>query len=91
MSPRAVGQVAPQRFVPFRGRPLTVGHIRGKWRPSGAVAGAGVFAVLWEAGGTTYWAPLHDFCVEDQLRLIAACKQLDQGPADVPAKPEGGL
>jgi hypothetical protein len=67
----------PRRFSPKPGQRLTMGAIRGPWRPSGAVAGVGVFAVVWEGRCSTFWAPLHDFEAVDQLRLIEACRRLD--------------
>lgn len=67
-----------RRFLAWDGRRLTIEQIRGPWRPSGSVAGAGVFAVVWETHSCTFWAPLHDFYPTDQLRLIEACRWLDQ-------------
>lgn len=67
-----------RRFVPNRPRPLTVHDIGGEWRPSGAVAGLGVFAVVWTIGNTDWWAPLHCFTPGDQLKLVQACEALDQ-------------
>lgn len=67
-----------QRFVPVQGRLLTMANIRGPWRPSGAVAGAGVFAVIWSTRVGEYWAPLHDFEPADQLRLIESCRWADR-------------
>jgi hypothetical protein len=77
---RAAADRAPEmrRFVPSRGQALTMGNIRGPWRPSGAVAGAGVFAVVWSTYAGDFWAPLHDFAPADQLRLIEACRRLDR-------------
>lgn len=64
----------PQRFYPPSGQFLTLANVRGLWRPSGTVAGACVFAVVWTTrSGCDYWAPLHDFSPEDQRRLIDAC------------------
>lgn len=74
----------PRRFYPPRGHALTMDCIRGLWRPSGSVAGAGVFAVVWTTRRGDFWAPVHDFCAADQLRLIDACRRLDRmanGPA----------
>ena len=67
-----------RRFVPHRGQHLTIENVRGPWRPSGAVAGAGVFAVVWSTRRGDFWAPLHDFAPADQLRLIDACRWLDR-------------
>lgn len=67
-----------RRFYPRSGRALTLANIRGPWRPSGAVASAGVFAVVWSTATGEMWAPLHDFAPADQLRLIEACRVLDQ-------------
>jgi len=68
---------APRRFRPHAGRLLTMANIRGPWRPSGTVAGAGIWAVVWEARSGTFWAALADFSPADQLRLIEACRRLD--------------
>jgi hypothetical protein len=67
----------PRRFRPKYPQRLTMSAIRGPWRPSGAVAGGGIFAVLWQGRSNSFWAPLHDFEPADQLRLIEACRQLD--------------
>jgi len=67
-----------RRFLPSSGALLTMKQIRGPWRPSGAVACAGVFAVVWSTYDGEFWAPLHDFAPADQLRLIDACRHLDQ-------------
>lgn len=65
----------------FRSRtPLTLNVIRGHWRPSGCVGGAGVFAVVWETARGTWWAALHDFNDDAQRWLIHACRQLDRPP-----------
>lgn len=69
-----------RRFFPARGRKLTMSQIRGLWRPSGAVDGAGMFAVVWSTFNVDFWAPLHDFTPADQLRLIESCRLLDQTP-----------
>lgn len=68
----------PRRFVPLRGRLLTLNNVRDPWRPSGAVAGAGVFAVVWTTQSGDIWAPLHDFAAADQLRLVEACRHADR-------------
>ena len=68
----------PRRFYPACGQTLTLSNIRGPWRPSGSVAGAGIFAVIWQTYTAAYWAPLHDFALADQLRLIEACRRIDQ-------------
>lgn len=67
----------PRRFVPRRGQRLTLSTIRGLWRPSGTVAGAGIFAIVWEGRSSAFWAALHDFEPADQLRLVEACRRLD--------------
>lgn len=67
-----------RRFCPTRGRAFTIDCIRGLWRPSGSVAGAGVFAVVWTTRSGDFWAPVHDFCAADQLRLVDACRQIDR-------------
>ena len=67
----------PWRFYPSSGCRLTIANIRGPWRPSGTVAGLGVFAVVWSTRFRDFWAPLHDFEPADQLRLIEACRQLE--------------
>lgn len=72
---------SPRRFWPARGQLLTMAHVRGPWRPSGAVAGAGVFAVVWSTRAGDFWAPLHDFTAVDQLRLIEACRWQDREAA----------
>lgn len=69
----------PRRFYPAPGRRLTLACIRGPWRPSGTVAGMGAFAVVWAtSSGASFWAPLHDFEAIDALRLIEACRSLDE-------------
>jgi hypothetical protein len=75
---RQPGLAPPRRLLPPRGRSLTLANIRGPWRPSGAVDGCGVFAVLWSTASGQFWAPLHDFAPADQLRLIEDCRQLDR-------------
>jgi hypothetical protein len=67
----------PRRIFPRDGRRLDLGAIRGPWRPSGAVHGCGVFAVIWSTRNADYWAPLHDFEPSAQLRLIELCRHLD--------------
>lgn len=69
---------ATRRFFPPPGGRLTIANIRGTWRPSGEVAGACVFAVVWSTRFRDFWAPLHDFEPIDQLRLVEACRRLDQ-------------
>jgi len=71
-------QRAPRRFFPPPGGQLSLSNVRGPWRPSGAVAGAGMFSVVWSTHGGDFWAPLHDFEPADQLRLVEACRWLDQ-------------
>jgi len=78
-----------RRFVPIRGQLLTMAQIRGPWRPSAAVAGAGVFSVVWEMRTCTFWAPLHDFTPSDQLRLIEACRWADRQAGYPGAWPDG--
>lgn len=76
---------SPRRFLPAPGQQLTLANIRGPWRPSGAVAGMGVFAVVWDTGRGSFWAPLHDFAAADQLRLVEDCRRLTleaDGPGD---------
>lgn len=76
---QVIGLHAPlRRFFPAPGRQLNLENIRGPWRPSGTVAGAGVFAVVWTTRVGDYWAPLHDFDPATQLRLIEACRLHDQ-------------
>jgi hypothetical protein len=75
---RATPERPLRRFRPARGAALTMDAIRGPWRPTSAVACAGVFAVRWETRAATFWAPLHDFAPADQLRLIEACRWADQ-------------
>lgn len=62
----------PRRVRPAPGRRLTMADIEGTWHASGGFW-HGVFAVNWEVGGERRWAPLHDFAVADQMRLIGAC------------------
>lgn len=76
----------PRRWRPSRGQALTMDCIRGMWRPSGAVGGAGVFAVVWSTRSGDFWAAVHDFTVADQLRLIDDCRQIDHQANG----PEGG-
>lgn len=68
----------PRRVYPQRGRLLGLSNIRGPWRPSGTVAGAGIFAVVWSTPGGDFWAALHDFEPSDQLRLVGACRWIDR-------------
>ena len=67
-----------RRFRTASGMKLTLAAIRGPWRPSGTVAGAGVFAVTWAVRTMNFWAPLHDFTTDTQLRLIEECAWLDR-------------
>ena len=73
----AAPDAPPRRFTPFRGQSLTLAHVRGPWRPSGAVDGLGVFAIVWETYRGSFWAALHDFEPAAQLRLIEACRRMD--------------
>jgi hypothetical protein len=82
-------QRLPRRFWPSRGVPLTLDNIRGPWRPSGAVCGACVFAVVWSTRSGDWWAPLHDFCPETQLRLVESCRWQDRAAGFEGAWPEG--
>lgn len=68
---------APKRVRPRRGCLLSMDCVRGDWRPTGAVAGAGVFGVIWTTGGGSWWAPLHDFTQGAQQHLIGECRRLD--------------
>lgn len=90
---RQPSQQAPERplrrFFPVRGGLLTLSQIRGPWRASGAVAGAGVFAVVWTTRGGEFWAPLHDFTPVDQAALIDACRRLDRQAGYPGAWPDG--
>ena len=74
---RRQGERPLRRFVPPRGQRLTLDNVRGPWRPSGSVAGCGMFAVVWSTRVGDFWAPLHDFAEPDQLRLIDSCRWLD--------------
>lgn len=78
-APRAAvsERVEPRRFWPQSGRKLTLDVVRGPWRPSGTVAGAGVFAVVWSTRRGDFWAAVHDFEPADQLRLIDMVRRLD--------------
>jgi hypothetical protein len=51
--------------------------IKGQWHPSGAVAGAGIFAVIWQTARGVCWAALHDFEPAAQLTLVSACRAND--------------
>lgn len=86
---RSPSTEGPRRFLPHPGRRLTVANIHGAWRPSGAVAGVGVFAVVWATRQGTWWAPLHDFEPADQLRLIDDCRRLEKVAGFRGAWPEG--
>lgn len=79
----------PRRFYPRAGRRLTTANIRGAWRPSGAVAASGVFAVVWATRQGAWWAPLHDFEPADQLRLIDDCRRLEMIGGFAGAWPNG--
>lgn len=78
LNTQQAGNVTPVRFRPRPGQALTLACIHGLWRPSGAVAGVGVFAVIWSTGQSDFWAPLHDFEPAATDRLIEACCALDQ-------------
>lgn len=67
-----------QRFRPRPGRQLTMSNVKGPWRPSGAVGGCGFFAVVWTTGQSAFWAPLHDFDAETQMRFLEECRRLDR-------------
>lgn len=78
-----------RRIQSASGNALTIRDIEGDWRPSGAVDGVGVFAVVW---GTLYrgcWAALHDFAAADQLTLIDQCRWLEHPHALVVKRFEG--
>ena len=75
--PSEAPDAPPRRFLPLRGHLLTLANIRGPWRPSGSVAGVGVFAVVWETWRGSFWPPLHDFSAPDVLRLVEACRRLE--------------
>ena len=77
------------RLRPPPGRQLALSDITGMWRPTCSIEACGVFAVAWETPAGQRWAPLHDFCVGDQLRLIDACRQSFVSPDDLPALPGG--
>jgi hypothetical protein len=80
----------PRRFQPRAGQALTLESIRGPWRPSGTVAGASIFAVVWTTNRGDFWAALHDFQPADQLRLVDACRSLDREAGFMGAWPHGG-
>ena len=80
---------SPRRFRPLSGRLLTIDNVRGPWRPSGAVGGACVFAVVWSTRSGDFWAALHDFEPADQLRLIESCRWSDRCAGFAGAWPEG--
>ena len=63
------------RLRPPRGRQLKLSDVTGEWHPSCGIEACGVFAVVWSTRAGTRWAPLHDFEVADQQRLIAACRR----------------
>ena len=83
------GSQPARRFVPLRSQLLTLNNVRGPWRPSGTVGGAGVFAVVWMTRSGDFWAPVHDFEPADQLRLIEACRRLDREAGYPGAWPDG--
>jgi hypothetical protein len=78
-----------RRFRPPRGALLTMEAVRGPWRPSGAVAGAGFFAIVWEGRHVRWFAALHDFCPDAQAHLIAACRWADRHAGFDGAWPDG--
>ena len=69
---------SPHRFYPSHGQALIMDCTCGKWRPSGAFAIAGVFAVVWTTRSGDFWALVHDFCAVEQQRLIEDCRQVDR-------------
>jgi hypothetical protein len=77
------------RFWPKQGTLLHRGHIRGPWRPTGSVAGCGVFAVAWTTGSGEFWAPLHDFDQVTRDDLIAECLAADRDAGFAGAWPRG--
>lgn len=79
----------PKRFWPKQGTSLNRGHIRGRWRPSGSVAGCGMFAVAWSTGSGEFWAPLHDFDQVTRDDLIAECQAADHNAGYDGAWPRG--
>lgn len=85
----ALWQGAPRRIFPPPGGSLTTRDISGEWRPSGSVAGAGVFAVVWSTRYGERWAALHDFAPSDALRLIDECCWRDQQAGLPGAWPNG--
>jgi hypothetical protein len=74
----ALPECSPQRFYPRQGTSLNRGHIRGPWRPTGAVSSCGFFSVLWSTPSGDYWAPLHDFDQRTRDELIEECARADQ-------------
>lgn len=79
----------PRRFMPPRGRKLTVANVRGPWRASGCVGPLAVFSVVWSTRQGDWWAPLHDFDPASQLRLIEQCRWQDRYAGYPGAWPEG--
>lgn len=79
----------PRRFYPASGRKLTVANVRGPWRASGCVGPLGVFSVIWTTKLGDWWAPLHDFDLASQQRLIEACRWQDLYAGFPGAWPEG--
>ena len=77
--------------MPRYGQRLNLSNIRGPWRPSGTVAGAGLFAIVWTTYHGDFWAPLHDFAPADQLRLVEACRQIDREAGYPGAQLDGRL
>ena len=65
------------RVRPAPGHPLVLADIQGPWH---ACIGSylGIFGVAWGAPPCGRWAPLHDFQLMDQLRLIEACASHDR-------------
>lgn len=68
----------PRRFRAPAGQQLTLDNVRGPWRASAAVGGAGVFCVVWTTRVGDFYAPLSDFAAPDVLRLVEACRHVDQ-------------
>lgn len=79
-----------RRFRPPPGQLLTYESIKGYWRATGAIEGSGFFSVVWETHRFIHWAPLHDFCHADLLRLIAECRSADRYAGLPGARPEAG-
>jgi hypothetical protein len=65
----------PLRVRPAPGRRLTLADVRGEWRMTCTVAACGIFAIAWPSPAGECWAPLHDFALVDQMRMLDICRR----------------